>query len=273
MNKQVAGKLLTASLFFAAAMLPPQASAQDATPKPPEFEVASIKPAQPDPRGGRVGWVADGFQGIITTKNLMSMAYSIRSTYIFDAPGWTDSSLYSVNAKIDDTSLDALKKMPPKEVGKQYNLMVQSLLRDRFKLQVRKETKELPVYALVIAKGGPKFKPSAPAKPGTDGKIPPEEASVNITFAGSMRTLMFRQMSMDDLPGYLIGTDRKILNETGLQGKYDFDLQFQEDTSGSDNSGPSLFTALREQLGLKLEPRKGPVETLVVEHIEKPSEN
>jgi uncharacterized protein (TIGR03435 family) len=239
--------------------------------KTPEFEVASIKPANPDPSGGGFGWVIDGLRGTLSVKILIAQAYSIPPQYIFGEPGWVDSSLYSVNAKIDDLSIESMKKMSIKEANRQRDLMLQSLLKERFKLQVRQETKELPVYSLVVAKGGPKLTPSQPAKPGPDGKMPPEGATMNMTVADSVWKLVFRQMSMEELPGYLIGIDRKVLNETGVQGKYDFELSFQPDLTSSD--GPSIFTALQEQLGLKLEAKKGPVEMLLVEHVERPSEN
>jgi uncharacterized protein (TIGR03435 family) len=146
--------------------------------------------------------------------------------------------------------------------------MLQSLLADRFKLKVHHETRPLSVYALVAGKSGPKFKPSTPEEPSV-GRF-----NVN----GRIETMTFTTVSMDDLADALTGSysDRPIIDKTGLTGNYDIKLEATPQSRITRDPQPadlSIFTAVQEQLGLKLEPTKAPVDVLVVDHIEKPSEN
>ena len=139
--------------------------------------------------------------------------------------------------------------------------MLRALLADRFHLQVRHELKQLPVYEFVVAKGGAKLKESP--------------ASAPIGYSMSSGRINGHGIEIANLAHSLAGVaGRLIIDKTGLTGKYDIDLNWSgEDSSGTTDSGPSIFAALQEQLGLKLEPAKAAVDTIVVEHIEKPSEN
>jgi uncharacterized protein (TIGR03435 family) len=173
------------------------------------------------------------------------------------------------------------------EHANQIRLMVQELLADRFKLKVSHETKELPVYALVVAKGGLKMKEESPA-------TTPDAAAHPRTFLQFMGPGQFRGTNIGvgllaDVLSRQPELGKLVIDETGLKGNYDWTLKWTPEQSDPmfkrpngapppnapppDTSGPSIFAALEEQLGLKLEPKKGPVETLVIDRIEKPSEN
>ncbi len=273
-------------------------SAQATTDKPPEFEVASIKPTKAGTQGffirmqpgGR--FVATG----LTTKFLIEQAYDIKDSQLAGGPAWLDSEHYDIDAKPDEETGAAFDKLPPDQRRPRLNMMLKALLADRFKLSVTHETKELSVYALVIAKGGPKFHESTykpaekfsdtpPPSPGQGG--PPRQGimmngrgELTVTYAGLP---MFADVLSRSVSGIVI-------DKTGLTGKYDFTLKWTPDEvqgpmmpGGSrpgadsppppDSSGPSIFTALREQLGLKLEPQKAPTDVLMIQHVEKPSEN
>jgi uncharacterized protein (TIGR03435 family) len=136
----------------------------------------------------------------------------------------------------------------------------------RFHLALHRQTKEMPVYALVAGRGGPKFKESAP------GATPRQSGSVSLTTV----TSTFTKSSMEALVRVLSGAaDRPVLDQTGLSGLYDFKLEFACDpaAAAAETSASSIFTAVQEQLGLKLESTKGPVEVIVIDRAERPSEN
>ncbi|HEY6250018.1 MAG TPA: TIGR03435 family protein [Candidatus Angelobacter sp.] len=266
-----------------------QAQAQSPQPAPtpsPSFEVASIKPNKADDQRMMFRMTPDGFSASgVPLKLLIEFAYNIKDFQISGGPGWIDSERYDIDAKMDEANIEAIKKMPRDQAVEQRRLMVQSLLADRFKLKVTHSNKELPIYALVVAKNGPKLvqaadTSSAPGGPGPQSQLrftPGELSGTGIRMSG-----LANQLSRE------IG--RKVVDKTGLQGNYDFTLHWTPDrpadgpggpgSAGApgdapapDSSGPSVFTALQEQLGLKLESQKGPVETLIIDSIEKPSEN
>ena len=145
--------------------------------------------------------------------------------------------------------------------------MLQPVLTDRFQLQFHRETRQLPIYSLIPAKNGVSFKKSPPAD------------TTEAQFRMKSGQLTCQRCSISLLTQWLtLHAGRKVVDDTGLsdKDKYDFTLQWSPDssaTAGESDSGPSLFTAVQEQLGLKLAPEKGPVETLVIDHVERPSEN
>jgi len=197
---------------------------------------------------------------------------------------------YDIDAKVDDS----LAAKFGRDCGRgffygrcayrqQMILMLQSLFADRFKLKVRRETKEGPVYALVVAKGGPKFPTSLPpdSDPGAQNSAVPPPRRPPCP-AGMFCYQDY--LSMGRVADWLSdsrGVDRPVIDQTGLDGSYYIKIQWapeqRQAETGSAASlgppGPDIFTALQQQLGLKLKPTKGPVETLVIEHIERPSEN
>ena len=220
------------------------------------FEVASVKPSGPDDHlmfrlqpGGR--YIATG----LTLKTLIANAYDVPEFRVSGGPGWRDSDKFNIEAKV------GIALPPWPDSNKQLDLMLQSLLEDRFKLAFHRETREQQIYELVSAKGGAKLTlAKADESPGFEmlpGRI--HSMAVPLEYlAGSL--------------SYAMG--RTVIDKTGLTGKYSYTVAYTpDDAPPADTNGPSLFTALQEQLGLKLEPSKGPVEMLVIDHAEKPDAN
>ena len=227
---------------------------------PLEFEVASVKPAAPqtgDTFTVRMGGdkALQRFSNV-TLRDLITRAYSIKD-YQLIAPAWVRENLYDVTAK-----------MPPGATQKDVPKMLQKLLADRFRLSIRRETKDLPIYALLVSKRGPKTEaPDAKDAPKTlaDGTVTMRGSTVSENHID----LYGAPMTLDDLAELLSGAvDRPVLDFTGLKGEFQFKMQW----TGSEDS--TIFTALPQSLGLKLEARKAPLESLIVEHAEKiPVEN
>jgi uncharacterized protein (TIGR03435 family) len=243
------------------------------TSKLPEFEVASIRPSNPNnltphfiPSTDR--FIATGVPVI----NLVYFAYDIKYGYVSSGPSWFANDRYDVEATVDRSLAESMKKMEAKERYAQLRLLVRELLKDRFKLQVKVQTKEMPIYALVVAKGGPKLKPGAPAAAGDT----PTPAKWSRSALNGVITIAATNAEVGGLVGNLMvqpAVGRQVVDETGLKGKYDYALKWAMNPDSPNASAPDIFTALQEQLGLKLAPEKGPVDTLVVEHVERPSEN
>jgi bla regulator protein BlaR1 len=223
-----------------------------------EFEVASIKPNKSGVPQIRIQ-KGQGYLGTnVTLRNLIQFAYQTPPDGLAGLPGWTDGEHFDVAAKAPADATDEQRRQ-----------MMQALLADRCKLAVHQDTKEMPVYALVVAKGGPKLQPS----------------KADSEFKGSRGVFVGTGVPMQMLAGQLrrlLG--RPVNDETGLSGEYDFKLEWTPDepapagsaearTAPPDRTGPSIFTALQEQLGLRLESRKGVVVVLVVDGVERPSEN
>ena len=256
----------------------------------PSFEVASIKPNRSGRADVSTNWGADTcVVKNVTAKRLIAMAYGVmEKDQIAEAPGWTESDRYDINAKIEDSMTEKMRRLPLDQQGEQFRLLVRSLLEDRFQLRVSHATKDLPVFALVVAKNGPKLAPTT---------LPPDDpANTRMRTPRFLRTpasgqLVARGQAIVALLGMLsreVG-GHVVLDETGLKGEFDFKLQWTPETSSptlategsqtslaaspSETSAPSIFTALQEQLGLKLESRKAPRDVIVVTQIKKPSEN
>jgi uncharacterized protein (TIGR03435 family) len=190
------------------------------------------------------------------------MAYNITVRQL-SGPGPALSERYDVAAKAEHAvSRDQMLRM------------LQSLLVDRFKLVLHRETKEVPVYALVVGKGGPKLRPSDTPKSEGSNPRTPSRAGGSELRSGH---LIFKNESMADFAWALSRAaatgDRVVLDHTGLEGTYDFELRFEPRELAVSLEGPSIFEAVQEQLGLKLESKKDAVEFLVVDSVEKPSAN
>jgi uncharacterized protein (TIGR03435 family) len=316
--------LLRASLALFSASL---AYGQD---KSLTFEVASVKPAVPPTPNGRGMVMFRGPSGgpgtkdpgrinypNMSLKNLLMTAYDVKN-YQIDGPAWLDTERFDINAT-----------MPPDTTKEQFCIMLQNLLAERFKLKIHKDSKELNMYSLVVAKNGPKLKESvetpAPAQGGDAAAPPPPLPSqpkigpdgfpilpipaggrgglYQIMMPGRARMIGVKQTAQDlaqRLSGQL---NRPVTDATGLTVKYDFTLTYAPEgmsgpmpvmiggapppppPPGGGAAGPApslpdseplptLFAALQSQLGLKLEPKKGPVDMIVVDHVEKtPIEN
>lgn len=227
------------------------------------FEVASIKRnASGDNRvfigrhpGGR--FTATG----ITLKSLIGQAYNVRE--IINGPGWISTERYDVNAKAEGVP----DRIPPEQLRP----MLRALLEERFQLKTHTASKEMPVYALVVGKGGPKLTPTTSTN---------QERMLRI-FRGQLNS---KKTSMATLAQYLsTELGRTVIDKTGLTAEYDLTLNWTPDPGRSaggpdavpaaDSFGPTIFTALQEQLGLRLESSKGPGDILVIDSVAKPTEN
>jgi uncharacterized protein (TIGR03435 family) len=279
--------LVTASVSGQGGGEPPSATATTTDVAVPAFDVVSIKQDKSDSHMIRVRTNSDGYSATnISLKMLLQAAYGIRQDLISGVPGWADSARYDIDAKVAGSDVDALKKLSPE----QRRAMLKPVLEERFKLKVHTETKELPVYELVVAKGGSKLKEATPGDTYANGIKGPDGTG----HAGMMRVsrgeLTGQALPIASLVNMLAQQlQRTVIDKTGLTGNYDFGLQWTEENSdpmfkgpdggpprtepAPDASGPSIFTALQEQLGLKLQSTKGPVETLVVDSVAMPSEN
>ncbi len=260
------------------------------------FEVASIKPSDPNTQGISFS-NSPGAINIngATAKLLIQQAYDVRESQISGGPGWIGSDRFDIAAKADASAAgpDGLKNPADQaKAAEKMRARLQNLLKERFHLVTHRETKELAVYVMTLAKGGPKFKETKedPAE-GKDGNRP-RRSSMRV----GRGQIIAQSIPMDNLARLLSQQlGRTVIDKTGLQGNYDFTLEWTPDPGQSlgggpggpvepsremqrpdnapDANGPSVFTAIQEQLGIKLESQKAPVEMLVIESIEKPSEN
>jgi uncharacterized protein (TIGR03435 family) len=288
----VAGSLVVAAPYvFGQASTAPVVAAQPeltADVKVPAFDVVSVKPNKSGNGMVRIMAKPDGYSASnVSLKMLVQSAYGIREDLVSGAPNWADSARFDIDAKVAGSDVDALKKLSPE----QRRLILQPLLADRFKLKVHTETKQLPVYELVLAKGGSKLKEATPGDTYANGFKGPDGVG-----RGGMMRMGRGQLTAQGVPITSLANilsqqlHRTVIDKTGLTGKYDLDLNWTPDqgsepmfkgTDGAqqrpdpapDASGPSIFTALQEQLGLRLQSAKGPVETLVIDYVEMPSEN
>jgi len=211
-------------------------------------------------------------------KNLIQyQAYGIPEPRILGGPKWLTSERFDIEAKADSSTVDQLRTLGREQRKLQTQAMFQQLLADRFKLTVHWETRELPVYALVVAKNGPGRHESKES----DGSSNTSTSSGQFTARGismvEMALTLTQELSRE--------LGRVVIDKTGIAGRYDVTLKWTPDTgtapvnsgtegiASSPDSGPSIFTAIQEQLGLKLESAKGPVQVLVIDHVEMPSSN
>jgi bla regulator protein BlaR1 len=264
----------------------------------PSFEVATIKPNHGGPLPPLMS-LPNVFRNFnVTARDLVRVAYglppSIATTRVFGGPAWIDNNRYDVDGKIPDAVFAEIQKSQ-KLRREQMLLMVQSLLAERFKLVAHVETREMPIYELVVAKSGPKLTLAKPAQPGDDAP-PPPPAPGAMPKPGDMRQglmvlpktrnvmeMTAKGQTLDALAQMpFFGLGVPVVNKTGLTARYDFTLDWTPDpgaaaTNAADApaevEAPSVYTALEEQLGLKLVSTKGPVEVIVIDHIELPSEN
>jgi uncharacterized protein (TIGR03435 family) len=238
----------------------------------PAFEVATVKPSAPGVHGMSLNFSPGGrFTATnVPLRMLITFAWTLQDHQLTGGPGWLGSDTFDIVGK-------PAEEIPNNDAGhERLRLLVRSLVTERFKLEIHTETKDLPIYALVLAKNGPKL-----VAAGTE--------SIGANIRGSRGQLTCVKVSTSMLAQQLAARlGRNVVDKTGLSGDYDFKLEWQPDTGevpgkGGDRppdainsdapAGPSLFTALQEQLGLKLEAQKGPVEILVVDHAEKPPGN
>ncbi len=272
-----------------------QGSAQLTPGAAPRFDVASVKLCKDDvPFEARTGAGISSPEMLDincqTLKGLIQMAYiafasGVRVTpnrvEIEGGPKWINSERYNIKAKAEGVISQVMMHGP----------MLQSLLEDRFKVKVHHETREVPIYILSVTKGGPKLQPF---KDGTcnpydiAATFPPPPPPENPCYGRAIMNdgvliLETQAMTLDDFAKFTLGVmDRPVLNKTGIQGRFNFHLEYAPDGTSSagrplpsgvaEMAGPSIFSAV-QQLGLKLERAKGPGDYLVIDRAEKPSEN
>jgi uncharacterized protein (TIGR03435 family) len=251
--------LASAPLFAqtAQATTPIHSMAADAD---PTFEVATIKPSQPnDPTDGFHTRGRHLFIENQTVNKLVAFAYGMNGKQISGGPAWLESERFDIDGVPNIDGTPSLKQ----EQG-----MVRKLLTDRFAVTLHKEKKELAVYAITVAKSGPKLTKSVGELIG----MPSQDASQH----GTELEMSFKNMSMADFAFCMqFFLDRPIVDQSGIAGKYDFTLKwsFDDSATGDANAAPGLFTAVQQQLGLKLEAVKAPADVIVIDHVERPSAN
>jgi uncharacterized protein (TIGR03435 family) len=262
----------------------------------PSFEVATIRPSAPNAelRLRGITMLPDRFAARGSSiEDVIEFAYAVPSDSAFSGgPGWIRTEMFDITAKPDQAEALVLSKLSDTDLHIQMRLMVQSLLEERLHLKVSFTTKDLPLFALVVAKGGFKCTNAAPdaqvasmarardgalapppPPPPPPGYVPPaaghepwREQTMHWVPHGWPYSMIVATISRQPELG-----GRMVVDKTGLDGIYDCDLQWAHE--GADVPGPSFFTALQEQMGLELQPEKEPVETLVVDSIDRPSEN
>jgi bla regulator protein BlaR1 len=235
------------------------------------FDVVSIKPSDPFSERQRIGISPGGsFEASgVRLSDLIQQAYNIRPFQLLGASGWMETDRYEIHTKDEkpgpsEAEIAKMSEEQRNAVRDQFLAKLQALLAERFQLKIHRETKEMPIYILTLAKGGPKLQTPPDDKPG--GTL-----SSRRTDDGK-REVIGQKLTAAGLARFLSGQiGRTIIDQSGLAGKYDFKLTWAPDMG--DTTGPSLFTALQDQLGLKLDSSRGPVEVVVVESAEKPSAN
>lgn len=274
--------------FGALRMIPIYGQLLHATGPLPSFEVASIKPGRSGAQSKNPFAFSERPGGNylvrgVTIRSLISYAYGIGfAPELSGGPKWIGTDTFDIEAKPDEVEAATLNKLSRNDKEEQMRLMVQSLLTERFNLKVSFEKRDVPMYTLVVAKGGLKCTKSidqalpAPGQrfPVMSPPPPPPPAPASGIVSGENRftpkrwplSLIVAHLSTQQEVG-----GRMVVDKTGLEGDYDCYLSWARE--GSDFPGPSFFTAIQEQMGLKLKATKGPVEVLVVDHIDHPSAN
>jgi uncharacterized protein (TIGR03435 family) len=241
----------------------PKADAPMAKNADPDWEVVLVKAHDPSDPSNNQSLNFKGRQFVMVNRAVEGMllfAYGLQRVQIVGAPHWIETERWDVQGLPDAPGHPSLKQMQS---------LTRKLLEERFGLKVHREAKELSVYAITVGKGGEKISPSAGDPNGT----PSENENSN----GGVVTMRMTNMTMGEFaPDLAYFLDRPAVDQTGLKGRYDLQLKWTADESKASADGsapPGLFTAIQEQLGLKLEPVKAPVEVLVIDGVERPSAN
>lgn len=263
-------KFLLAAVFLLAEQVclaqtvPPMAA--DAK---PGFEVATIKPSQPDEQRAVMIQGTRLVTRATSLVDVMMFAYGVHPLQIVEAPDWMTAEKFDLVVQ---------PNLPGRPSTAQMRSIIQQLLADRFKLGFHHAQRELPVYRMVTAKGGQKLTPTP-----NEEQLSTNTAAIGIAW-GEMTVRNATLSEFASLMQRYVRLDRPIVDHTGVAGKYDFKLNWTPDFSQfdgkpppgpakSDENAPSLYTAMQEQLGLKLEAVREPADVLVIDHVERPSEN
>ena len=245
----------------------------------PAFDVISVRPAAVN-AGSTLVFSPDGFRGVLPVQVLLRFAYQVEEDQIIGAPDWVKTMSFAVEAKMAPDDLAKYRQLKGSDRGQ----MLQNALVERFGLKTHPDSRELPVYELVVAKSGLKMQEEVlpPAEPGSDDhRRYSDQMRIQpglLTAKGAETSTLVSVLSQQHL-------GRPVIDKTGLQGHYDFTLAWTPDGGIVINGFPapppppgspseaSIFSALQEQLGLKLEPRKDMLPVIVIDHIEKPTAN
>lgn len=229
----------------------------------PQFEVATVKPNKSGGPDAHLGFDAPHR---FTSENtplqyLVQWAWNVRSFQIIGGPKWFDSDRFDIQAASEQATIDQMR------------VMLRKVLEDRFQLKLHPEQREQPVYFLTQAKNGPKIHPlpASDCAPPSEGEKPAKQCG---SAGWGPRSIKGTGLTMANLAQYLSDAlERPVIDQTSLIGFYDIDLAWTPDTTVPTDIGPSLFTAIQEQLGLRLESGRAPAEVLVIDRAEQPSEN
>jgi uncharacterized protein (TIGR03435 family) len=262
MHRVAVGILFAASLFSQApARIPPDL----------RFEVASLKPSTGEGRGGGIRPAPGGQRYEATNcpiKLMIQVAYRVKADQIVGGPAWLDSDRFDMEAKAEKPS-----------TADELHVMLINMLQDRLQLKVHHEKKEMPMYALTADKGGPKLTPHEAANAGEPWIDQIQEKFLHMKMKATCAPMDYFAFRLSQL------MDRPVVDLTNLQGGYDFNLEYTRELPPGfpengringeepDTSGPTVFDAVRKQLGLELKAQKGPVEVIVIDHAEKPTGN
>jgi len=267
----------------------------------PVYEVVSIKPHTSGDELFKMMFDNDGFSAsMVTLRMLIRTAYGVEDSRIFGAPNWLDSEKYDVEARMENSAANRLAEMSENQLNVERRRMLQALLADRFNLTLHRQTAQLGVFVLVAAVNGPRLHEAKLGDTYPNGLKDPEGGSPAGmfrlgSFRGGRGELIGQGLSMAKLLRLLSENilNRSVIDNTGLTGNYDFTLEWKigDESQGpmfretgdhpqvaastplSEFSGSSFFNAIQEQLGLKLESQSTPGVVLVIDHVEKPSEN
>ncbi len=237
------------------------------------FDVSSIRPTDPNFGGWKLQYTVDGLEGRgVTLRMLLEDAYGMyEDDRVQGLPAWATEERFDVQAKVGEDDAAKLRDMPLA----QRRAMFQALLAERFGLKLHRDTKLADVFALVVGKNGVKFQKAASDDAAHSGM---KGFSCLFTKAG-LDFFVAKSCTVQDITGTLrSAAGRTVLDETGFTERYDFELHWSPDEVPASyrrerNEGPPLFTAVQQQLGLKLVPAKRPIEFLVVDRVQQPTQN
>jgi uncharacterized protein (TIGR03435 family) len=226
----------------------------------------------------------------VTLKLIIRVVYDLPERLLVGGPAWINEKTFDIKAKTDGVAPINAAQLSDEQreaYDSQKWIPARKLLEDRFQLKMHREDRILPFYAIVAAKSGVKMKPSD--EKSDRSQLPPNDLRAHISGVqgipgmkvAGLGKIVAVKVTLDQLAKYLTSArvsgldaiDRSVQNKTGLTGEYDFTLEWTPGIAPDDADAPSLFTAIQEQLGLKLEPQKGPVEVMAIDHVELPSEN
>ncbi len=283
--RRFAFALIFAVAVIAIAVMP--VASQTPAGQKPVFEVASVKPNNSGSGSARAGTRVGGyyFATNYSVKMLIMQAYRVQDFQVSGGPNWIEGDRFDIEARAEPGTVPTAAGPPDPSRPDTMALMIQSLLEERFQLKLHRDTKELPIYTLSVGKDGSKLQATVEGRPGPGGlssgsaQTRPTDSGIQMNGSG-ISVAMFASMLSLQLR-------RTVIDKTNLPGIFDFSLTWSRQANPApilspggpelppapDPSGPSIFTALQEQLGLKLESTKGPVEVLVIDSVQKPSEN